>query len=250
MEVRIRRIKPVKASPAVSRRVRHHCEAILEAGPGNEAGNRTRLDLEHLLLLLLHGAGLRGVERVVRDAGVAGLQRVAGDGPGLRRWTTLAVVHQADVMISVWSSKVLRAVSVNWYALPQQPKTRKERELKQLQDQFYARYMEAGDRAYATPPQRISAADRQILLVGELEADVNNGGFSQYLFNKGRRRAGAALRALDAIGATSTAAMLRAAMAASPDEDTLQKLGAKFYRSREDLAVLAIRHVKPLSPKP
>ena len=35
--------------------------------------------------------------------------------------------------------------------------------------------------------------------------------------------------------------MLRAALAASADDAALQQLDAKFYRSREDLALLSIR---------
>ncbi len=48
----------------------------------------------------------------------------------------------------------------------------------------------AGEAGVSTKPIVVG------LLVGELEADVNNGGFSQYLDNEGRRRARAALAAL------------------------------------------------------
>jgi hypothetical protein len=82
-----------------------------------------------------------------------------------------------------------------------------------LQQQFYDRYTEVGQRVYrAQHPVRVAPDDRLILLVAELEADVNNGGFDQYLLNKGRRRARAALGALRTIGARKTAGWLEIAL--------------------------------------
>jgi hypothetical protein len=111
----------------------------------------------------------------------------------------------------------------------------------QVQEAFYARYMAAGQRAYASPPKRISAEDRCILLVGELEADVNNGGFDQYLDNKGRRRAAEALRALRHIGASATARLLEAAMKPGLSDAARSRLDDRFYKGKNDLAVLAAR---------
>lgn len=188
---------------------------------------------------VLKTAGLRGVEQVVRAAAVPDLAAEEGKRiAGLRRWVARPAGTAAELTIAVYSSRIFQYTSVNWSALPAEPKTKRERERHQLQQQFYARYMDAGKRAYATPPRRISAADRRILLVGEFEADVNNGGFSQYLDNKGRRRAAETLRVLEETAAPKTAALLRAALADSNDEAALQKLDARFYRSREDLAVL------------
>jgi hypothetical protein len=104
--------------------------------------------------------------------------------------------------------------------------------------------MEVGQKAYRDPSYRLSALDRRLLLVGELEADVNNGGFSQYLNNKGRRRARSALAALTAIGARKTAAMLEEAMAPGVSEARLSALDDRFYKVTEDLAVLAVRHAE------
>jgi hypothetical protein len=108
-----------------------------------------------------------------------------------------------------------------------------------VQEAFYARYNAAAERAYATPPRRISAEERRILLVGEFEADVNNGGFSQYLSNKGRARAKETARVLSAINAPKTAALLNRALASAEDAD-LGALDDRFYRSREDLATLSM----------
>ena len=69
---------------------------------------------------------------------------------------------------------------------------------------------------------------------------MNNGGFSQYLHNKGRRRAQSAVRALEAIGARKTSVMLRKALSRSPDLDALDK---RFYAAPEDLAALGARYL-------
>ena len=75
----------------------------------------------------------------------------------------------------------------------------------------------------------------------ELEADVNNGGFAQYLDNKGLRRAGEALQALRRVGATATSRLLVAALKPSLSEVARNRLDDRFYKSREDLAYLASR---------
>jgi hypothetical protein len=77
--------------------------------------------------------------------------------------------------------------------------------------------------------------------VGEFEADVNNGGFGQYLGNKGRKRAGEALHALRSIGAKRTADMLASALAPGASDETLERTDKRFYNSAEDLALLTVR---------
>jgi hypothetical protein len=75
----------------------------------------------------------------------------------------------------------------------------------------------------------------------ELEADVNNGGFAQYLDNKGRRRAGEALRALRRVGARATARLLEDALRPELPQAARRRLDDRFYEGREDLARLAFR---------
>lgn len=196
---------------------------------------------------VLNTAGLRGVEKLIGGAAVPGLAPAGGNRiPRRREWVAQPPASGAQLGLVVASHQSFKYVSVTWTALPTPPRTARARELKRVQDEFYARYMAAGQRAYATPPRRISDEDRRILLVGELEADVNNGGFGQYVLNKGRRRAAAALRVLDDIGAAKIAALLRAALAASGDE-ALQALDSKFYGTRQDLAVLMMTHLSSSS---
>jgi hypothetical protein len=235
--------RPLAPSAATARRVRTHCAAITRSAPNSHESATNRSELERLLMRVLKTADLRSVEQVIRAAAVPGLTPTVEGRPvaRLRRWVAQPAGTAAQLRIAVYSGRDLQYVSVSWSALPAVLKTRRERELHQLQEQFYARYMAAGERAYATPPRRISAADRRLLLVGEFEADVNNGGFSQYLGNQGRRRAAETLRVLEEIAAPKTAALLRAAMADAANDAALQKLDARFYRSREDLALLSIR---------
>jgi len=76
-----------------------------------------------------------------------------------------------------------------------------------------------------------------------LEADVNNGGFDQYLLNKGRRRARQALAALQSIGARRTAALLEAALEPKATPEELDALDRRFYREPEDLALAMMRYL-------
>jgi hypothetical protein len=95
------------------------------------------------------------------------------------------------------------------------------------------------------------ARSAQADAIGEFEADVNNGGFSQFLLNKGRRRALATVGALRKIRAPKTAAMLRSALAHPTEAELLVKLDDRFYKVPEDLAVKTMeslgvnRGVKP-----
>jgi hypothetical protein len=132
------------------------------------------------------------------------------------------------------------------YGIPPPEPSARQKARHEVQDRFYARWLEAGQRAYAaTSRVRLSPHDRLVLLVGELEADVNNGGFDQYLANQGRRRARLALAALERIGARRTAALLEAALdpkATPRDRDALDR---RFYRVPEDLAVLVMGYCAP-----
>lgn len=192
---------------------------------------------------LLHTAGLRAVERLIVNAPIPGLVAVTDRViPGRREWTAVDPRRGGRLEIAVHSNQYFKfkSVSVRWSALPR-ALTPHEQKIDRIQQAFYARYNAAAERDYATPPRRISVADRQFLLIGEFEADWNNGGFSQYLSNKGRRRATDALHALEHIGAKKTAALLRAALSSAADDAALQKLDDRLHRTREDLAVLAMK---------
>jgi hypothetical protein len=105
-----------------------------------------------------------------------------------------------------------------------------------LQAEFYRRYERL-------PSGALAPDDRMVQLIGEFEADVNNGGFGQYLGNKGEARAREGLAGLSAIGAKRTARWLRSALEGDGGEDGLARLDQQFYEKAEDLASLAMTYI-------
>lgn len=184
---------------------------------------------------LLHGGGIRAVERAIRSAGIGWLSTSVRQ-PGARVWSGRNDKARADLRISLTDDQLIKSTSVTWMAVPPPPKLAETR-THRLQAQFYERYLAAGKIAYADPPGRLPRHDKLILTIGEFEADVNNGGFSQFLLNKGRRRALATVSALRKIRAPKTAAMLGSALAHPTDAELLVKLDDRFYKVPEDLAV-------------
>lgn len=184
---------------------------------------------------LMHGGGLPAVDRAMQAAGIGWLS-VAVDQPGARVWSGGDDNARATLRIGLTDDELVKSASVTWAPLPAPPKPAETR-AHRLQKQFYERYNAAAGTAYATPPGRLPRIDKLILTIGEFEADVNNGGFSQFLFNKGRRRARATVAALKQIRAPKTAAMLASALAHSADEARLGQLDDRFNKAPEDLAV-------------
>ena len=239
--VRVRRLVPLRATPASVRRSGALLATIWRANPDAPRAARARAELEHLLMRLMAAGGVRMAARVV-DTALVGCRPLEPTErtATIRAWKLDDPERRVSLTIRLHAERDFRSSSVVVRELPK-PLSRREAETKRIQDAFYARYMAAGRRAYAKPPARLSRADRIVLLVGELEADVNNGGFRQYLDNKGRRRAAAARAALEAIGAKRTAAMLASAMARDATPALLDRLDGRFYAVPEDLGVLAMK---------
>ena len=214
---------------------------LLRLKPRSRAAFKLRVRGEHALFKILMRDGLGAIERMVGQANAAG-RRLAqlSQARGTRLWSE--ELEERSIQIYAHSRRSYKAMSLSYVERPKVVIRDPERHA--AQERFYQRYMAIGRRAYAKPPGRISAMERRLLLVGELEADVNNGGFSQYLFNKGTRRARAAVAALEAIGARKTAAMLKAALAPGISEAGLSALDDRFYKAPEDLTILAARHAR------
>ncbi|MBI2072384.1 MAG: DUF4375 domain-containing protein [Gemmatimonadetes bacterium] len=195
---------------------------------------------------LLAGGGQRGVTRIVRSLAKRGYAFEQSFNQGATRaWRMALDAPPRDLTLQTFSGAGVRATHVLYQARPEVRLTPRQRTAQRLQESFYQRYIEVGQRAYTTKPTpRLSRDDRLVLLIGELEADVNNGGFEQYLDNKGRRRAREALAALRRAGATKTAGMLATAMAPGATRGVLQRLDRQFYRVPEDLAVLTMRYLE------
>ncbi len=188
---------------------------------------------------LMHGGGLPAVDRAMQAARIGWLS-AAVDQPGARVWAGRDDKARANLRISLTDDELVKSASVTWMPLPPPPKPA-ETHTHRLQERFYERYNAAARVAYATPPGRLPRIDKLILTIGEFEADVNNGGFSQFLFNKGRRRARATVAALKQIRAPKTAAMLTSALAHSADEARLGRLDDRFNQVPEDLAVRTMK---------
>jgi hypothetical protein len=203
---------------------------------------RLKAQIEHVLMQILRRRGLGAVERAIAALN-AGDRRLAlaGKHLGGRAWRE--DLGRRILEIAVTTTRSFRSTSVRYRSNVREQLTPRQRGVERVQQAFYARYMSIGQRAYTDSRHRLAPADRLILLIGELEADVNNGGFDQYLRNKGRGRAGAALSALRAVGARRTARMLEKALAPTTTAAQRTALGVSFYRVPEDLPVLTARHV-------
>lgn len=227
---------------------------VFEGRPGTRAADQARWALEHALIRLVTRGGLAAVASALRLAH-GGFE----PGPTSRWGRTWRAPHRSrkhTVMIAVSDDGVCRTTSVVYAAADVTADrmaglTPAQRATHARQEAFYARYMAVGRAAYGRPGghRTLGRADRLLLHVGELEADVNNGGFGQYLSNKGPRRARATLRALRAIGAAHTAGLLERALAAK-SEAALSRLDDRFCRATEDLAVLALDFVEKRRGRP
>lgn len=232
--------------PSIDRAARQLVQ-LVSIKPTSRSALRARAALERLLMRVLTAGGPRALERVVAAARLEGLdlQPVGDRYPGIRAWEGKVPSQNAILVVRGYSTRAMRYISVQWITRRAPATlTPAQQRRHEAQQAFYARYMAAGKRVYASPPRRISAADRCILLVGELEADVNNGGFDQYLDNKGRRRAGEALRALRRIGATATARLLEGALNPALSSAARSRLDTRFNKGKDDLAALGARAFK------
>lgn len=138
----------------------------------------------------------------------------------------------------------------------------RERARADKEDEFANRglALNTGEVAY----RDLKSDDKLIACLHELEGGVNNGGFSTYLENTDGARITDAARFLDAIGAERFAAIVRDVIELFPGgfgpafrksanvlvdskRDALDLLTERFYKCRENIALLALRHVKARS---
>jgi len=213
--------------------------------PSDPRTNALRRDVEHVLMQALRAEGIRASEQLVASLNAKGHRFVlSARGKGRRQWREELDSGQRVIDIYTVADRVHCISAVRYQAMRRIELSPRARRIQALRQRFYDRYMVVGQRAYRNPGSRLSPAERTILLVGELEADLNNGGFSQYVLNKGKRRARAALAALTAIRATRTATLLAAALARDATPAQLGILDARFNRSREDLATLVMQSLQ------
>ena len=118
---------------------------------------------------------------------------------------------------------------------------------------------------YCENIEALSHEEQTFLICHLLEAEVNNGGFSQYLYNSAGNQANYAADSLDEIGAHKTADICRRAFGAfrlsiptdrterqefleehltDKIDEILCKCDDRFYQSPDDLEHLAYRYVQ------
>ena len=218
---------------------------LLGRRPGSRAAEALRLQIERQLMAVLQSGGRAAVEAEVRalcDRGVP--LKLALERGTVAAWRA-ALDGDRKLEVSVGYGGPILSTGVCYEAAPPVRLTRAQQRAASLQAAFYSRYTSIGRIAYRKTKRkrRLTADERLILWIGELEADVHNGGFGQYLLNKGRRRARAALRVLATVGARRTARMLESALAPNAAPRTLASLDRRFTRQTEDLAVLVMEHL-------
>jgi len=214
---------------------------LVRLKPGGRLAEKLRAELTHLLMRIVRAEGLPGVRRLVKQlTSMAPLDPVFASG-SVRAWR-LAVADRVLILQTLTGRTIKNATVL--YSQAPRPLGPKARVRKDLQDRFYARYSQVGPAGASRMARRPSAADRLVRVVGDLEADVNNGGFDQYLCNKGRAQARRAVKCLQSIGARRTRRLLDSALGLPPDSPQFERLDKAFYRSSEDLPSLVMRHLE------
>jgi hypothetical protein len=211
-------------------------DALVSVTPGSVAAEQPQRAIEILLMDALRSGG--------RPAGEGLVESLAGDGYVLERLDALPCMWRVAIplprVLEIWftggNDPVVAALS---YRIGKPWGSTKQRSAAKLQAAFYERYEELALQGDAKSPD-----ERLIQLVGELEADVNNGGFDQYLRNKGEARGREALASLSVIGARRTRRWLASALEAGEGADALERLDKQFYEKPEDLASLVVTYIK------
>ena len=207
-------------------------DALVRTTPGSAEAEKSQRAIETLLMDALRSGG--------RAAGEGLVDGLAGHGYLLERLDALPCMWRLAVppprVLEIWfTGGNDPAVAALSYRTGKPWGTSRQRTAATLQKAFYDNYGQVVLQGGARSPD-----ERLIELVGELEADVNNGGFDQYLRNKGEERAREALASLAVVGARRTGRWLATALEARAGAAVLARLDAQFYEKPEDLASLAM----------
>ena len=211
-------------------------DSLIALTPGTPAAEQPQHAIEGLLMDALKRGG--------REAGEKLVESLVAHGYALDRVDALAWMWRVAIpsprVLEIWftggDKPVVAAVS---YRVGKPWGSKAQKRAAKLQAEFYRRYERLAPRDGALAPD-----DRLVQLIGEFEADVNNGGFGQYLSNKGAARAREALACLSAIGAKRTTRWLTSALEGRRGQDGLARLDQQFYEKAEDLASLAMSYIR------
>ncbi len=215
-------------------------DQLLALDPDDTGVERLRHLAESLLMEALRSAGRAGVESQI--ATLESRYSVQRSQAHACMWR---VVLAQPYVLELWCNPPLDPyIAALSYRRGSPTDTRARIAAAKRHAEFYRRY-----EALTGTREALSADDALVARVGDLEADVSNGGFSQYLTNNGMDVAREALAALLAIGAKRTARWLESAMAAGAESPSLAGLDAAFQAKPEDLASLVIRHLKRVAKR-
>jgi hypothetical protein len=207
-------------------------DALVGMTPGSAGAEESQRAIESLLMDALRSGG--------RPAGEGLVEALSGHGYVVDRLDALPCMWRVAIpaprVLEIWftggDDPAIAALS---YRIGKPWGSRKQRTAAKLQEAFYDKYGQVVLQGGARSPE-----ERLIELVGELEADVNNGGFDQYLRNKGEERGREALASLAVVGARRTGRSLASALEAGAGAAVLARLDEQFYERPEDLASLVM----------
>ena len=214
---------------------------LLALKPGGRAAEKLRAELKNALMQIVRTKGLPGVRRLVKQVSSTTPLDLEFATGSVRAWRH--TVADRILVLQTLTARDLKNATILYSQAPRPPGP-KARIRHALQDRFYARYDQVGPAGASRTTKRPSAADRLVRVIGDLEADVNNGGFDQYLSNKGRPQARRAAKCLRSIGARRTGRLLESALGLPPNSPRFLRLDQAFYRSSEDLPSLVMRHLE------
>ena len=79
---------------------------------------------------------------------------------------------------------------------------------------------------------RLTQADKRLLALGGLRAEVNNGGFDQYFFNSAGDLVADAVEAAEAVGVTGLASLIRRGLDLLNAQDPADRVERQRARGR------------------
>ena len=239
-------------------------DAIQSLDPGTAAGRRLKADLELALLEAMNENGKKGVDEAIGLLNNNGhdLKLVASDGE-LSEYSEKLPDGQRLFVVRACLSSEFSFVHVLFEMAEPADLGPQEEALERLRQSFYKRFVDIVTNVDTDRSTELEPGARAIYLVGLLEGDVNNGGFSQYFWNTEGQHAATTVEVLKRIGAKETASLLRRAMklyGAPPSDDldewydrlervdseheeALAELDEHFYEGVDDLPVLVMKHL-------
>lgn len=239
-------------------------DAINGLDAGNPAARRLKSELELALLEAMNEDGKEGVDKVIGLLNENGhdLRLVASDGELFEYSEKLSDGERLLVIRACLSSE-FSFVHVLFESAEPEENGPEDEAVEELRQSFYKRFVQIVTNVDDDRFTELEPDARDIFVVGLLEGEVNNGGFSQYFWNTEGQHAAATVEVLKRIGAKDTASLLRRAMklyGAPPKDDldewydrlervesehpdAIAELDEHFYEGVDDLSVLVMKHL-------